>query len=170
MMSKPLCFEEISVGQTWTSPGRTITETDVVNFASMTGDYNPLHVDKDFAANSHYGRQIAHGLLGVSWVAGLGSNSPNMKTVAFVSLHSWDFLKPLYFGDTVHVETEVINKTLHGRRTGKVQFRRTLINQRDEITQQGVFETIVELKNPVARPNISKSLQEIKPDAVDERS
>ena len=81
-MVSPLYFEDISVGQTWTSPRRTVTEADVVNFATTTGDFNPLHVDYDYAANTPYRQPIAHGLLGLAWVAGLGSYFPHMNTVA----------------------------------------------------------------------------------------
>ena len=85
-MDSPLFYEEIEIGQSWTSPRRTVTEADVSNFATMTGDFNPLHVDYDYAAKTHYRQPIAHGLLGLSWVAGLGSYFPHMNTAAFTSV------------------------------------------------------------------------------------
>ncbi len=156
-MSNTLYFEDVEIGQCWISPSRTITETDVINFAGITGDFNPLHVDSHFASGTHFGQRIAHGLLGLSWVAGLGSQSPFMKTVAFVSIQQWMFLKPLVFGDTVHVRTEVKDKSLSGRRYGRVLWNRSLINQRGEITQQGIFETVVETKVLATRPHLRKS-------------
>jgi len=150
-MDSPLFYEDIEVGQVWISPRRTVTESDVINFASMTGDYNPLHVDYDFASKSHYRQPIAHGLLGMSWVAGLGSYFPSVNTLAFMAVRDWEFQRPLYFGDTVHVETKCISRELSGRRTGKVSWRRKLINERDEVVQAGVFETLVALRTPVNR-------------------
>jgi acyl dehydratase len=155
-MSSALYFEDVQVGQQWISPSRTITETDVINFAGITGDFNPLHVDQHFASGSHFGRRIAHGLLGLSWVAGLGSQSPNMRTVAFLSIQQWMFLKPLSFGDTVHVKTEIKDKSLSGRRYGRILWQRSLINQQGEVTQEGIFETVVETRSLAPRPHLRK--------------
>lgn len=142
-MNEPLFFDDIDEGQTWTSIARTITETDVVMFASLTGDFNPLHVDHEFAASTPFGKPIAHGLLGVAWVAGLGCHAPFMKTDAFVAIREWRFLKPIFFGDTVHVHTECAEKHDQGRRRGRVIWRRQLINQTGEAVQAGLFESLV---------------------------
>lgn len=142
-MNAALAFEDVNLGDVWHSPSRTITETDVVNFAGMTGDYNPLHVDHEFARNTPFGKPIAHGLLGLSFVAGLGCFSPWVQVAAFVRVVDWKFAKPLYIGDTVRVRTEVIGKEQRGRRHGLVTWRRELINQTGETVQQGSFETLV---------------------------
>jgi acyl dehydratase len=144
---EPLYFDDVHVGDTWDSPRRTVTETDVVNFAGLTGDYNPLHVDHEFARSTPFGKPIAHGLLGLSFVAGLGSFSPWMRTAAFVRLCDWTFLKPIYCGDTVHVRTEVLSKELKGRgRRGLVIWKRQLINQAGVVVQEGTTETLVEAR------------------------
>ena len=143
-----LWFDDVEVGQKWLSPARTLTEGDVVNFASMTGDYNPLHVDHDYAAKSIYRKPIAHGLLGLSWVAGLGSTSPLMQTLAFTSVKQWEFLLPIYFGDTVHVVTRCLAKTPKGKKSGQIVWERQLVNQKDQVVQQGQFETLVSIKQP----------------------
>lgn len=106
--ARPLGFDEIAVDDTWTSPARTVTEADVTMFACLTGDWNPLHVDHEHARGTAFGRPIAHGLLGLSLMAGLASRSPWMRTAAFVRIVEWKFLKPIYFGDTVHVQSQVL--------------------------------------------------------------
>lgn len=152
-MDNRLCFENLQVGQSWISPSRTITETDVVNFANSTGDHNPLHTDYEYAKRTHFRQPIAHGLLGLSWVAGLGSNHPSVNTVAFTTIRNWEFTRPLFFGDTVFVRTEVREKQDNVKRAGKVLWRLELINQRDEVAQHGEFETLVRVRNPVRRPH-----------------
>jgi acyl dehydratase len=150
-MSDVLYFEELSLGQGWRSPARTVTETDVVNFAGMTGDYNPLHVDHEFAGRGPFGRPVAHGLLGLAWVAGLGSTAPRPMTLAFVGISDWKFLKPVFVGDTLHVLTEVVSLDSEGRRTGAVKWRRRLVNQEGEVVQEGYFETLVEKRRAQRR-------------------
>jgi 3-hydroxybutyryl-CoA dehydratase len=148
---EPLYFNEVEIGDSWDSPARTVTETDVVNFAALTGDYNPLHVDHEFAKTTLFGKPIAHGLLGISFSAGLTSHCPWMHTVAFVKLREWSFLKPIFFGDTVFVRTEVIAKDVRGRgKRGLITWKRQLINQREVVVQEGNFETLVEIKNDAA--------------------
>jgi 3-hydroxybutyryl-CoA dehydratase len=145
-MSEPLYFENLTEGDSWRSLGRTITEADVVNFAGMTGDYDPLHVDHEFARQTPFGKPIAHGLLGLSLVAGLSSHFPCVKTIAFMKIESWEFLKPIYIGDTVHVETEVVSKRMNGRRTGYVTWCRRLVNQAGDVVQAGEFQTLVSVE------------------------
>ncbi len=155
-MDSPLFFDDIEVGRIWTSPRRTVTEADVVNFATMTGDFNPLHVDYDYAAKSHYRRPVAHGLLGLSWVAGLGSYFPSVNTLAFTAVRNWEFSRPLFFGDTVFVETSCLEKSPSGRRAGKVVWQRKLVNQEQMVVQEGVFETLVAIKAPLPKNHFSE--------------
>jgi 3-hydroxybutyryl-CoA dehydratase len=144
-MSHSLAFEDLHVGQRWESRSRTITESDVVNFAGLTGDFDPLHVDHEYARNTPFGKPIAHGLLGLSLVAGLGSTYPAVHTIAFVEVREWKFLRPAFFGDTVRVLNEVVEKRSRGRRTGEITWRRRLINQNGAIVQEGLFVTLVAL-------------------------
>ena len=150
--SEPLYFDAIEVGDEWLSPARTVTETDIVLFAGLTGDFNPLHVDHEYARNTPFGRPIAHGLLGMSLVAGLGSHSPFMQTAAFVQILQWRFLIPIYAGDTVHVHTTVIEKHAKNRRRGLVTWRRGLVNQAGQLVQEGTTETLVLIASANARP------------------
>ena len=150
-MNEPLHFEDLQIGDNWTSRSRTITETDVVNFAGLSGDYDPLHMDHEYAQQTPFGKPIAHGLLGLAWVAGLSSQAPAVNTLAFVALKDWRFLAPAYIGDTVHAVTEVSELHPNGRRSGRVIWRRKLINSRGDVLQAGMFETLVNLKHPLRR-------------------
>ena len=134
-MNQPLFFDQLNIGDVWTSQRRTITEADVVNFAGLTGDYDPLHVDHEYAAETPFRRPIAHGLLGLAWVAGLASQAPRVSTIAFVGIRDWRFLKATFIGDTVHARTEVVDLVAKGRRRGQVIWRRQLINQHDEVVK-----------------------------------
>jgi 3-hydroxybutyryl-CoA dehydratase len=149
--SEALYFDDVEIGEAWDSPARTVTETDIVNFAGITGDYNPLHVDHEFAKNTLFGKPIAHGLLGLSLVAGLGSFSPWMKTAAFVRIVDWKFLKPIFIGDTVHVRTEIVAKEVRGRgRRGLITWKRQLVTQQGVVVQEGTTETLVEIRQDTA--------------------
>ena len=159
-MDSALYFDDIVLGRVWTSPRRTVTEADVIQFATSTGDLNPLHIDYDFAAKSSYKQPVAHGLLGLSWVAGLGSYFPLVNTLAFTAVRNWEFCRPLYFGDTVFVETTCKEKGAAGRRSGKVIWFRKLINQEQRVVQQGLLETIVAVRPP--QSPIPKSHMEIR--------
>jgi acyl dehydratase len=155
-----LFYEQISVGDRWESPARTVTETDVVSFACLTGDCDPLHVDHETARNSPFRQPIAHGLLGTSLVAGLAIHCPHVRTRAFVGIRDWEFHEPIFFGDTVHVVTEVLEMRPEGRRNGRVLWKKQLVNQKGQVVQSGVFETLV-VNEKVAR--------RARPDATQEK-
>ncbi|MCA9191921.1 MAG: MaoC family dehydratase N-terminal domain-containing protein [Planctomycetales bacterium] len=142
-MSETLFLEDLHPGKVWKSPGRTVTEADIVAFAGLTGDFDPLHIDHEYAANTPYGRPIAHGLLGVSFMAGLSSNFPRVKTLALVRIMDWQFVRPVFVGDTIHVETEIESILPKGRRSGEVLWDRRVLNQRDECVQLGKLVTLV---------------------------
>jgi acyl dehydratase len=151
----PLYFDELKVGDSWRSRARTITEADVVNFACITGDFDPLHVDHEYARNTPFRKPIAHGLLGLSWMAGLSTTAPSVKTAAFVAIRDWRFLQPAFIGDTVHVVTEVTELAPRGRRRGLVVWKRKLINQQGTVLQEGVLETLVETAPKEERSDVA---------------
>ncbi len=167
-MDMRLTFDQLAEGRTWVSSARTITETDVVNFANMTGDMNPLHVDRVFAETTPWRRPVAHGLLGLSWAAGLGSQCPAVDTVAFLAVRAWEFTRPLFIGDTIHVRTTVAEKQAAAKRTGRVLWKLELINQDHEIAQHGSFETLVRVARkddaphfrPRPHPGIKQSVDQ----------
>ena len=142
-MSECLYLEDLEPGASWTSPARTLTETDIVSFAGMTGDFDPLHVDHEFAASTPYGKPIAHGLLGLSLMAGLSSTCPRVRTLALVRVEDWQFVRPIFVGDTIHTVTQVESIVPRGRRSGEVVWLRKLVNQRGECVQSGKIVTLV---------------------------
>lgn len=125
-------------------PRRTITETDVVNFAGLSGDYNPIHVDHEHARESPYRRPIAHGLLGLAVASGLSSHAPKVDTLAFLAILEWKFLKPIVFGDTLRVITRVqaVETRSRGRR-GMVTWHKRIVNQAGVTIQEGLTQTLV---------------------------
>ncbi|MCA9213379.1 MAG: MaoC family dehydratase N-terminal domain-containing protein [Planctomycetales bacterium] len=152
-MSELLSFEDLSVGDEWKSDERLVTAEDVAKFADLTGDFDRLHTDPEFAKETPFGQPIAHGLLGLSFVAGLSSKKPAMNTVAFVGVKEWSFLHPVYFGDRVHVITRVTELSRHGRKRGRVIWKRSLLNQDAKVTQEGYLETLVACRTVAKRPH-----------------
>jgi 3-hydroxybutyryl-CoA dehydratase len=139
-----LVFDDLAVGDQWESPRRTITEADVVNFAGLSGDFNPIHMDHDLANRGPFRKPVAHGLLGLAVASGLTSNAPKVDTLAFLAILDWKFLQPIGFGDTVQVITRVaaLEPRARGRR-GVVTWHRRLINQDGETLQEGTTQTLV---------------------------
>jgi acyl dehydratase len=150
-MQSALSFEQLNIGDRWTSDARIISLEDVSRFADLTGDRDRLHVDPDFAARGPFGKPIAHGMLGMSILAGLSSTAPLVRTAALIDIRSWNFLKPLFPGDSVHVVTEITDLKSHGRRHGEVHWVRQLINQKGECVQNGVLVTLVSRQSPLSQ-------------------
>jgi acyl dehydratase len=139
-------FEEIQVGSEYVSPGRTVTEADIVAFAGLSGDYNVLHTDAEFMRTSIFGERIAHGLLGLAIQSGLGARATSrpFATIAFLGLR-WRFKGPIKIGDTIKVRVKVSDK----RETSKpdrgiVVLQRSVTNQRGEVVQEGETDIMVE--------------------------
>ncbi|PAY15428.1 monoamine oxidase [Rhodopirellula sp. SM50] len=136
-----LYAEDLAVGDVWLTESREITDGDVQAFADLTGDHTPLHGDQGSA--SPYGKPIAHGLLGLSVLAGLGTNYPKASTLAFVSVEDWRFVAPVFFGDRVQGRNEIVQIEPHGRRAVKVRWLRQLLDETGRVTQEGYFVTLV---------------------------
>ena len=139
-----LGYDDLTIGDEWESVGRTVTETDVVTFAGLSGDFNALHVDHAWAAKGPFGKPVAHGLLGLALVSGLAAHAPRVDTMAFLAILEWKFLLPIAFGDTVRVVSAVesIEPQARGRRA-LVVWRRRLLNQLDQTVQEGRTQTLV---------------------------
>lgn len=153
-MNSAYYFEELQVGQAWTSARRTVTESDIVIFAGMTGDYDRAHVDHDYASKSRFKQPLMHGMMGLAWVAGLSTTAPAVQTLALVSVDQWNFMRPVHIGDTVYAVTEVVELAKGGRSAGKVTWRKSLLNQHDEVVQTGLFVSLVELRPKLGRGRV----------------
>ncbi len=124
-------FEDFKEGEVFVSRGRTITEADIVNFAMFSGDWYPLHIDKEWAANTPFGERIAHGMLVLSAASGLMPLT-EMAIVAFYGMDKVRFVGATKIGDTIHVEAEVVERKEKGELGGVVTIQQKIKNQRDE--------------------------------------
>lgn len=146
--SRGMYFEEFEVGHVIETPSRTITESDVMRFAALSGDYNQLHTDTEFMKDSRYGERIAHGLLGLAVVSGLSSRLGFAEGTAeaFTKL-DWKFRNPILFGDTIRATFEVIRtKKMSRLGGGFVIFKVIVFNQRDEVVQKGTWTALMKSK------------------------
>lgn len=147
-------FEDMKIGDKCISVGRTITEADIVNFAGISGDYNILHTDAEFAKNSIAGQRIAHGLLAMVVASGLYTRTfygmaMTGTLTAFTEVRSWKFKKPVLIGDTIHVQAEITEKidARPERSSGKVVMKRTILNQKNEVVQEGEYVLLIKKRN-----------------------
>jgi acyl dehydratase len=132
------CFEDFRVGDKALSPGRTITETDVVLFAGLTGDWMPMHTDAEYARHTQFGERIAHGLLVLTaGIALLLRPGPSpLLTEAAAALQEVEkvrFVAPAKLGDTIHTEGEIVRTTEVDDARGLLAIRGQVKNQRSEL-------------------------------------
>lgn len=140
-----LYYEDFKVGDKWTSPGRTITEADIVAFAGLTGDYNPIHTDEEFAKTTPFGGRILHGPAGFAIATGLESRLGIKEgtAIAFLGM-TWDLRLPIHIGDTIRVVESVASMRESRKPTqGLVIFDVAVINQRGETTQEGQWKLLM---------------------------
>jgi acyl dehydratase len=139
-------FEEFEVGQRILTAGRTVTETDVVTFAGLSGDFNQIHTDEIYARNTSIGRRIAHGLLGLSIASGLAVQTGFMEgtVIVFREVEGWKFINPVFIGDTISVVLEVIEtKALRRVGGGLVRVNLDVKNQDDQTVMKGIWSVLI---------------------------
>jgi len=142
-------FEEMNVGDEYISPGRTLTETDIVMFTGISGDYNPLHTDEEFAKGSIYGKRIVHGALGFSIATGLISRIGIFEgtSMGFLSTE-WKFVAPVFVGDTVHIIMTITGKWETSKKDrGIIERTVKMYNQNGLLVQEGVMKVMVKRKH-----------------------
>jgi acyl dehydratase len=132
-------FEAFEVGQTMRTRGRTVTEADVVNFAALTGDYNPLHTSQTYAQSTDFGGRIAHGMLSVSYAVGQAYQLGFLEqTIMAFREMEVKFSLPVKIGDTIHVELEVEQtKAMKRLGGGIVRMAFRIVNQEGQAVQRG---------------------------------
>ena len=135
-------FDEIEVGDTTVTRGRTITEADIVNFCGFTGDWYPLHSDIEYAKETMFGQRIAHGMLVLSVASGLVPLDPGI-IVAFYGMDRVRFANPTFIGDTIHVETEVTAKEPKDDLTGVLTVRQNVVKQDGLIAASSVMKVLL---------------------------
>lgn len=133
--SFPLFYEDLEVGQQLLSGGRTLTETDLVQFAMLSGDWNPIHTDEEFARDSVFGRRVVHGVCGLSIMGGLIYAAGWFATTvdALLGFDELRFRTPMFVGDTVRCRMTIEGVRLTSKGHGLVTRRLELLNQRDEV-------------------------------------
>lgn len=146
-----LYFEEFRVGDEVTSVGRTITEADIIAFAALTGDWNQIHTDAEYARTTPFGERIAHGLLGLSVATGLAVRLGFMEdtVIAFMEIGEWQFRAPVRIGDTIRLRASVQElRPMRRLGGGYVTFKVALLNQRDETLQRGTWTVLMKSRPP----------------------
>ena len=136
-----LYFEEFEIGATMVTRGRTISEADLVQFAALTGDFNPMHTDAEYCKNSFMGQRVAHGMLTISYAVGQAYQLGILeRTVLGFRGFEMKFSAPVYIGDTIHAELKVVEKK-EARRLGGgiVTTEIRVIKQDGTIAQKGTM-------------------------------
>ncbi len=135
-------YEDLFVGMRFRSPGRTITDADLVGFAGLTGDYSELHTSDVYAQSSQFGRKVAHGLLGLTYAHGLmwaRTGELRETAIAFLGIDGWKFVGPVFVGDTIFVDYEIAElRDSRSRPTQAIAtFDVKVVKQDGSVVQQG---------------------------------
>lgn len=132
-------FEDFEIGYAFTTGTRTITNTDIVNFACLSGDFNEVHSDWEYCKDTPFGEPIAHGPLiyaicgGLQYASGINKGT----ALALLGISDWKMLAPVKHGDTIRMESEVVDRKASRKPDrGSVTFHRKVFNQRDELVQE----------------------------------
>jgi acyl dehydratase len=148
-----MLFDEFRIGDVYCSQARTVTEADVVAFAGLSGDFNPLHTDEEFARSTPFRGRIAHGLLVQSIASGLANQTAIFDgTIAAVTQMLIRYKAPVAPGDTIHIELVVAEKDAEpSPRRGSIRFETRVLNQRGEVVSDGEWLTLVHRRRPARR-------------------
>lgn len=144
----PAYFNSIEIGMRFKTPGRTVTEADIVAFAGLSGDFNSIHLDAEFAGQSVHKQRIAHGLLVLSIMSGLSTRLAFMKalesTIIGLANLTCRWTRPTYIGDTLHIELEVLEKKPSSKPDrGTILLNRKAVNQRGETVLESDWAIVI---------------------------
>ena len=142
-MSNPLAkpYDELEAGERFVTNGRTVTESDVVMFAALSGDTHPQHTDADWAAAGRFGERIAHGMLVLSYAVGLMPFEPE-RVVALRRVSDAAFKRPVRIGDTIHVDSELTDKRELDPEHGLVTCRWRILNGSGTLVARATVEVV----------------------------
>jgi Acyl dehydratase len=140
--TRSLRWADLHVGLSFTSPSRTVTESDLVSFAALTGDFSEVHTSEEFARRTDFGRRIAHGLLGLSYAHGLmWARTGELRdcAIAFLGMSDWRFRGPIFIGDTIHVRYTISELRDSRSKPGQAiaTFAVEVVNQHGDVVQSG---------------------------------
>jgi len=135
-------YDDLFVGMAFRSPGRTITDADLVGFSGLTGDYSELHTSDVYAKSSQFGRRVAQGMLGLAYAHGLmwaRTGELRETAIAFLGITDWKFVGPIFIGDTLFVNYRLAElRDSRSRPTQAIAtFDVSLVNQDDVEVQRG---------------------------------
>lgn len=143
--ARGLTFDQFNIGDIYTSQSRTVTESDVVTFAGLSGDYNPLHTDAEFGKQTPFGERIAHGMLVAAIATGMANWTGVFEGTTLALMEQIIRYKgAVKFGDTVRLELEVIEKKETSKPDrGVVRFEARVRSQADEVVQDGEWTLLM---------------------------
>jgi acyl dehydratase len=143
--TRGLMFDQFEVGARYVSPARTVTEADVVTFAGLSGDFNPLHTNAEFCRDTPFGERIAHGMLVMSMATGMANWLGIYEGTTLALLEQVIRYKgAVKFGDTIHLEQEVLEKKETSKPDrGVVVFASRVCNQRNEVVIDGEWTLLM---------------------------
>jgi 3-hydroxybutyryl-CoA dehydratase len=145
-VKRGMFFEEFEVGKRIVTASRTVTESDIVLFAGLSGDFNQIHIDAEYSKSSPFGARVAHGLLGLSIASGLVVQTGFMEgtIMAFREVNEWKFIKPIYIGDTIHVELDVKGtKAIPRIGGGSIVITLDVKNQKSDTVMKGSWTALI---------------------------
>lgn len=147
--TRGMYFEEFAEGLEIVTGARTITETDIVGFAGLSGDFNFIHTNAQAAQQTPFGQRVAHGMLVASIATGLAVQQGFIDgtTLAFREL-TWKFTKPVFIGDTIHVQVKITEtKAMARMGGGLVTFDARVVNQNDEVVHKGEWRMLIKSRS-----------------------
>lgn len=144
-----LYLEDFQEGQVFKSSGRTITEADLTIFSMVSGDWNPIHADAEYAKGTRHGQRLVHGVMIIAIAVGklheLGIFEDS--AIAMVDLKEWKFLAPVFVGDTLHLALSIVSATPgKSGRSGSLVRRFQILNQHGAVIQDGLSTLLVKTR------------------------